>query len=117
MIIKPLISIALLGILLLSLSQRHIALGVRLAIYAALALGLIFTWAPDLTNVIAQALGVGRGADLLFYLWILISMLMLLMSYLSLQRMNERITELTRSIALLDAKLNDAGLNKKDGGE
>lgn len=102
MIIKPLISVSLLGILFLAILQRHIALPVRLAIYAALVLGMVFTWAPDLSNSIAHMVGVGRGADLLFYLWILISMLMLLMIYLSFQRMSQRIVELSRAIALLE---------------
>jgi len=107
MIIQPLISVALLGILLLVIMQRHIALPVRLTIYSGLALGLVFTWAPELTNTMAHALGIGRGADMLFYLWILISMLMLLISYLSLQRANRRITELTRAVALQDAKIDE----------
>jgi small membrane protein len=102
-IIKPLITAILLGILLFAYPHRDAGRILRLGFALAVLAGILFTWSPLLANEIAQWLGVGRGADLIFYLWILISLFILVMVYLKFLRVNRQVTELARAIALLEA--------------
>jgi hypothetical protein len=102
--IQPIITAALLGILLFALLSRQAGQVLRLGFAAAVVAGLVVTWAPDLSNRIARWLGVGRGADLLFYMWILISLLVLVMVHLKFLRLSRQITELARAVALLRAE-------------
>ena len=47
-----------------------------------IAAGAFFVWAPEQTTVISRAVGVGRGADLVLYLWVVISLALMLVLYL-----------------------------------
>ena len=51
---------------------------VSLGIAMAAAFGLIIIWYPEVANSLAELVGVGRGADLLLYSWIVISMFVIL---------------------------------------
>ena len=73
---------------------------VRLSILAVLAVGMFLVWAPETTNRLAGALGVGRGADLMLYLWVVITLALILFLYLKILRLGRRITRLTRALAL-----------------
>ena len=55
---------------------------------------------PDLLTSAAHLLGVGRGADLLLYLWFTISVLLILALYLRLMRLQDQLTELVRQLAI-----------------
>ena len=68
-----------------------------LAIFAGL--GIFFILFPDYTNVIAKKLGVGRGADLLFYSCILFFLFIILKMFARLRRLEDKITELVRQQA------------------
>lgn len=59
---------------------------------------------PGITSDVANALGVGRGADLLLYLGLLAGIHSFLLLYLKERRLDRRITELTRAIAIRDAR-------------
>lgn len=59
---------------------------------------------PQATNDIAHWLGVGRGADLLFYLTSVAVIFLGLHSYVRFRQMDQRMVKLTRQIALLEAK-------------
>ncbi len=100
MMIQPLISLTLLAILFFTVVQSRSHRILRFTMTISVLLGLIFTWMPTLSNKIANYLGVGRGADLIFYIWILVSMLALVALYFSFNRNNKQITELTRALAL-----------------
>jgi len=85
---------------------------------AAFDLALLFTFAglsiffilfPGYTNTIAHKLGVGRGADLLFYLCILFFLFIVLKLYARIRRLEEQITDFIRKEAKDEAKL----LNEK----
>lgn len=62
-------------------------------------LGVFFILFPDYTNVIAKKLGVGRGADLLFYICILFFLFIILKLFSRLRRLEEKFTELIRQQA------------------
>jgi len=69
---------------------------------------------PLATNDIAHALGVGRGADLLLYLLTLSFIFVCLNMYIKAKQDQVRMVELSRKIALLEAKLsNNSSRSKK----
>lgn len=61
---------------------------------------IIFILFPDWTNIVAHKIGVGRGADLVFYLCILLFTFVVLKLYARLRRMEKMITDLIRKDAL-----------------
>jgi small membrane protein len=67
---------------------------------------ILFILMPDLTNRIANALGVGRGADLLYYICILLFSFALLKLYARIRRLENQFTELVREDALRNPKQN-----------
>lgn len=68
-----------------------------------LAAGTAIAW-PRSTVLIAHALGIGRGADLVLYCAVLAMMIGFLMVYARLQRLSREITLLTRHIALRESE-------------
>ena len=65
---------------------------------------IAFVLWPDLTNTIAHKLGVGRGADLVYYLCILIFSFALMKLYARTRRLEKQITALIREDALKKVK-------------
>jgi small membrane protein len=70
---------------------------------AALA-GIFFVWQPDRANELAHDVGIGRGADLVLYVWVVLTMLVGLNLHLRLRTQTIRTTELARALALLEAE-------------
>lgn len=70
-------------------------------------LGIFFILFPDYTNTIAHKLGVGRGADLLFYICILFFLFILLKLFARIRRLEEKLTELVRQNAIEASKSHD----------
>ncbi|MEM9085226.1 MAG: DUF2304 domain-containing protein [Pseudomonadota bacterium] len=65
--------------------------------------GFVAIWSPDTTSVVAKLVGIGRGADLIIYLWILLSLFLILKLHIKLRSQSETITSLARHIALKEA--------------
>jgi len=65
---------------------------------------VIFVINPDLTTRIAHGVGVGRGTDLLFYLFCVASITVFLKLYKKNRVMEEKLTEVARQVALLGAQ-------------
>ena len=80
--------------------QRSTSRVLRLAVLTVVAAGLYFVWAPEQTTRLAAALGVGRGADLVLYLWVVITLALIVFLYLKIVQLSRRLTELTRTQAL-----------------
>ncbi len=59
---------------------------------------------PALTSTIAEFLGIGRGADLIFYCAIPILSLGIWMLYIRLRRVRREITLLVRQIAIMEGE-------------
>jgi hypothetical protein len=105
MIASILLSALLCGIMVYAWSeQRRVPLVAVCTMIAATA-GLYFVWFPSQANELADLVGVGRGADLILYLWVLISLLILFNLHLKLRSQMELITEISREIALLRTEL------------
>ena len=62
-------------------------------------------WLPDHANDVAHLIGVARGADLVLYCWIIISLIVALNLHIVTRSNHQLITELTRHIALSDPRL------------
>ena len=63
------------------------------------ALGIFFILFPDKSTAIAARLGVGRGADLLFYLCILLFLFIILKLYARIRKIEYNLTLLVRKQA------------------
>jgi hypothetical protein len=72
------------------------------------AAGSILVLKPQISNDVARFLGVGRGADLALYVWIVVSLLLLANIHFRLRSQKAMITHLTREIAIHEADKNNA---------
>lgn len=72
---------------------------------------LFFVWQPGLTNMIAGLLRVGRGADAVLYLFVVIAAYLFYRQYLTMERLNQQITGLSREMAILE---HDVRILKKE---
>lgn len=59
---------------------------------------------PGLTTTVAESIGIGRGADLVFYVAILLMFLGFWMTYMRLRHLRKEMTSLVRHIAILQAE-------------
>lgn len=75
---------------------------ILMLILIATAIGFIL-W-PEMTNRIARRLGVGRGADLVYYICILLFSFALLKLYSRMRRLEQEFTRLLREDALKKAE-------------
>lgn len=66
-------------------------------IFIFIGTGILLVIFPNLTNKIANKLGVGRGADLVFYLCILFFFFILLKLYSRIRKLEQTITKLARN--------------------
>lgn len=66
--------------------------------------GVALVIEPDWSQRAAGLLGVGRGADLILYLWTVVSVLLLANVHFRMRSYQEMLTVLTRELALLEAR-------------
>jgi small membrane protein len=92
--------------------RRSPAIGLTAVVVASG--GLYFVWLPAHATALAELAGVGRGVDLIIYVWVVISLLVALNIHLKLRAQMELITTLAREVALLNAHLKAAQLPKAD---
>lgn len=72
----------------------------RIVVLGLIGMGILFVVHPDFTNRIAHRLGVTRGADLLFYFFSVGSMYGFLALYVRQRALQQKLAELTRSLAI-----------------
>jgi len=72
----------------------------RIVYLVCAAVGIVLVIDPKLSSDIANLLGIGRGADLLFYLFIIASLFYAVATRLRLRRIERQITQLVRQNAL-----------------
>ena len=73
-----------------------------------LALGILFTIRPEVSDQIANLVGVGRGTDLIIYLYILGTNFIVLILFIKIRAMGRQITELTRFVAHSNAHFSES---------
>src|SRR5580698_823228 len=98
------LSILLLGVLFYACTEysRDPAIGLVSMIVAGA--GLYFVWLPSHATWLASMVGIGRGVDLILYVWVIISLMVMLNLHLKLRSQIELITALTREIAIANAR-------------
>jgi small membrane protein len=113
-----LIQYALLGgvviILVVFVRSQHgvrIQASKRLAFFAFLVLNAYAVLRPNDVTRVAKLVGVGRGTDLLLYALIVAFVFAMLSMYLRIQEDEQRITQLSRAVAIQNAEV----LNRERG--
>lgn len=75
-----------------------------LLLLALIAAAIVFILFPDITNQLANRLGVGRGADLVFYTSIIIFWFVILKLYARIRKLEQLLTTILRNKALEEAE-------------
>ena len=78
-----------------------------------LAAGVAIAW-PDVTKRVANALGIGRGADLVLYSAVVVMLVGFLMVYVRLRRIQRELTLIVRHIAIRDAVKTTSGAEPEE---
>ncbi len=94
----------LVGIFFYALTQRGRSHWLANAMMAVAALGAVFVLLPEVTNNVARTLGVGRGADLVLYCFVLITFVSIFNIHLRLRSSAEITTVITRALAIASAQ-------------
>ncbi len=103
MIFSALLTVVLSGLLVYALLQRgQFPVVARLLPFICLA-GIYLAWFPDSTSGVANWLGVGRGVDLMLYVWLMVSGMLILVLHLKLVQQDRKLTELARAMAIANA--------------
>jgi len=108
------IALALIGLYLVkarkSASQQAIR---RLFILIALLAGLFAVVFPNYTNAIANVLGIGRGADLLLYGFVIFVLFYVVHQYRRQLWQQKVTTDLARALTLAQAEIDDLKDSRK----
>lgn len=102
--IKILLLIPLLGLMVLFITRLRNRTFYRLTLILISGIGTLFVLFPSLTDRLANLLGVGRGADLVTYLFIIFFFVGGIILYSRIRKLETQQTELIRLISLLNAK-------------
>jgi small membrane protein len=104
MIAQLVLSILLGAILLYAWIEYRRSPAVALLTVAVAGAGIYFVWVPGHSTQLAELVGIGRGVDLILYIWVCISLIVLLNLHLKLRTQTELITTLARKVAIADAQ-------------
>ena len=107
--IQPILIAAMAAAAVVHLRSAGSRLLSRAATILFVALAVVFIVYPEESNHLAHALGVGRGADLIFYAFLPASISMFLHLYRRNRQLDERVTMLVRHIAILESRPPEAG--------
>jgi hypothetical protein len=109
-IIKLLLVAGLAAAALLLLRGRRTALGLlmrRSLMLGAILLGVLGVLFPGTVTAVANAVGVGRGSDLVLYVLCVTFLFVTIAQNLRLVELRDRTVELARKQALLEAELHE----------
>ena len=104
MIAQFILSILLAGIVVYAWSEYARSPVVAVLTLLVATAGLYFVWMPEHSTQLAELVGIGRGVDLILYIWVCISLIVLLNLHLKLRTQMELITTLARKIAIADTQ-------------
>lgn len=100
MIIKFLLTLGLMACLLYFFVNRAQFRLLALSVLVMILGGIYLVWVPEHATALAHQMGVGRGADLLLYGWVIVSFSVILMLHVRERRILSTLTELVRAIAI-----------------
>lgn len=104
MIAQCLLTLALLGSLVYVMAQKRLLSSIRLSLYVVIIAGVFLVWSPGQATTIANYLGIGRGADLIYYIWVVLSLALFINLHLKLREHNALLTQLARQVAIAEAQ-------------
>jgi small membrane protein len=87
------------------IAQRFFTIVITLA-------GIYFVVFPNDASKIAHLVGIGRGADLIFYLFIIFSWFWFASTSAKMRKMEKRLTEIVRAMAIANPIISNS--KKKD---
>jgi hypothetical protein len=79
-----------------------------MVVFGVLAVAAALVIAPELSSRVAHAVGVGRGVDLINYIVQLAVIFIVIHYFTKFVELNQQITQLTRELAFLRARLEQA---------
>jgi hypothetical protein len=98
--IQIILTLGLTLIFVYSILQRHRIRIIASAIAAAALFGIVMVRFPDAVTTLANGIGVGRGADLIFYLWVLVGAAVMVIMHVQMKVQEQKITLLARELAI-----------------
>ena len=104
MITQAVLSLLLGGVILYAWAERRRSPLVGLLSMLTGVAGMYLVWIPGHASALAEMAGVGRGVDLILYVWVVISLIVLLNLHLKLRQQTEVITVLARELAIANAR-------------
>jgi small membrane protein len=108
-IIAAVVLLGLVGVTLVAIGRRIVnrrEAAFLCALWLAACVTVIY---PKITVILARALGIGRGADLVSYCAVVMMMVGFTMIYVRLRRLRRELTLLVRALAIRDAHVNEDG--------
>jgi hypothetical protein len=84
--------------------QRRVSPAIGFAMPLVSLLGIALVLRPQWAQLAAHMLGIGRGADLVLYLWTVVSLLLLANLHFRMRAQSATMTTLTRELAILEAR-------------
>ncbi len=84
----------------------------RIIFIIGAVIGILLVFFPNVSTIIANWMGIGRGADLVFYLFIIVSLFYFVSVNAEVRNLQKQVTELTRTQALANPIL---GTQKSKG--
>lgn len=104
MIIKLILTFGLLLCLVYAFLQKQKSRLVSAGLSIVALAGIYFVLIPERTNQLAHLVGIGRGADLILYCWLVISLIVCVNLQFNILRLQRLITQLAREITLRAAQ-------------
>lgn len=106
------IAIAAIAALRVLKGDRSIAIKRLIAILLAIAalFAIVF---PEILTWFANLIGIGRGTDLLLYLFVIVAILFAIGAVRARARQDAKVTELARAVALMEARLSEQQSNSE----
>ncbi len=89
--------------------QRRVSPTIGLAMPLISLLGIALVVQPQWAQLAAHLLGIGRGADLILYMWTVVSLLLLANLHFRMRAQSALLTTLTRELAILEARQRSEG--------
>ena len=104
MIFQLLFSILLIGMGIYAYLQKSKSPYFSYLLTILILFGIYLLWNPGDATRMANLVGVGRGADLLLYVWVVMSLVIIINLHYKLRQLMEYITTLARKIAIMEAE-------------
>ena len=95
-------------------NNSHRLLITRLAGFLVAGAWIVAVLYPDLLTQIGNAVGVGRGTDLLLYVLVVVFTFTTVGWYQRVRQLDEQVTQLTRSLALVEHQVTVAAVPRPD---